>query len=90
MTMSEMAGMEEDEIDMEKPFVLNIATPWFAVMGFVMLWVLGVTISYLTRHSDPPKYRSTLVSRICRRFVPADILEIEMKVLDEPESKNLL
>lgn len=91
MTMSEMEqGMEEDEIDTEHPFALNIATPWFAVMGFVMVWVLGVTISHLTRHSDPPKYKSTLVSRTCRRFVPTDILEVEMKVLEEPESKNLL
>lgn len=67
---------------------LNIAIPWFAVMGFAIVWILGIIISYTTRHKDPPKYKSTLISSISRRYVPQEILDVEMKVLDE--NKTLL
>lgn len=89
MTLSEL--YEDDSEDSEKPLYLNIAVPWFSVMGFAIVWLLGIVISHLTQHSDPPKYKSTLVSKLCRKYVPTEILEIEMKVLEEPaEKKNLL
>ena len=78
-----------EEPDQSHPF-FNIAIPWIAAIGFVVVWILGITISYFTRHSDPPKYKSTLVSKLCRRFVPTEILEVEMKILDEGEQKTLL
>lgn len=86
MTLAELEGKD----DTEKPFHLNIAVPWFAVIGLAGVWVVGIFISFITRHTDPPKYKSTLVSKLCRRFVPSEILEIEMKVLEEPENKTLL
>lgn len=87
MTLREM----EDFNDQEKPFHLNIAIPWFAVIGFVIVVLLGVVFSYLTRISHPPKYKSTLVSKMCRKYVPTEILEFEMKALsEEQENKTLL
>lgn len=82
-----MDDLFEDEVkETMKP--LNIAIPWFAVMGFLIVWIVGVTVSYTTRHKDPPKYKSTLISKISRKFVPQHILDIEMKVLEE--NKTLL
>lgn len=86
-TSEEVEDLFEDEVkETMKP--LNIAIPWFAVMGFLIVWIVGVTVSYTTRHKDPPKYKSTLISKICRKFVPQHILDIEMKVLEE--NKTLL
>lgn len=61
--------------------------PWFAVIGFVIVWILGIAISFFTKHSHPPKYKSTLVAKLVRKYVPTEILEIEMKELEVQENK---
>lgn len=82
-----MQKPDDNEMDDDS---FNIAVPWCAVLGFSITCLLGIIISICTRNNEPLKYKSTLVAKICRKFVPKEILDVEMTVLDEPENKTLL
>lgn len=62
---------------------LNIAVPWCAVLGFVMVWFLGVGISFLTRNREKLNYRPNLLVSIFRKYAPCPVPEIELKDMEE-------
>lgn len=83
-----MPQIQEDPETIVDSF--NVAIPWCAVLGFSLTCLLGILISRCTRNKEPLKYKSTLVASCCRKYVPKEILDVEMTVLDEPENKTLL
>lgn len=74
-----------EELDENVPVtgsIFNIAIPWLAVLSCVIVWVVGIIVSLLTGGHDLNRTGSKLISPCCKRFVPLEIRELELRDLD--------